>query len=166
MPYLYSSGVYLPPPPPGGAFLPPGNATTSLFSGLFGQTPTTPTFHPNLLFNAHLAMLNQNYSDPLSTTKYHPVPQRFWPYPVVPAAPGSSSSGTPLVPPELRSPMSAPTSPYEGSHFKPSSSPGSEGGASSVGSCSSSDLKSMENMVNGLERRQGMPVTLSTLRDK
>lgn len=157
MPYLYSSGLYLPPPPPG-IFLPGTN--TSPF-GHFVQSPSTSAFHPNLLFNAHLAMLNQSYasaaSDPL---KYHP--QRFWPYPVVSTA--ASVPGSHPLAPELRSPLSA-GSPYEPSHFKPSSSPGSDGGASSVGS-SSSDLKSMENMVNGLERQQGMPVTLSTLRDK
>lgn len=105
-------------------------------------------------------MLNQSYAPASDTLKYHP--QRFWPYPVVSAP--ASLPGSQQITQELRSPLSA-GSPYDGNHFKQSSSPGSDGGASSVGS-SSSELKNMENMVNGLERQQGMPVTLSTLRDK
>ncbi|XP_015925371.2 T-box transcription factor TBX3 [Parasteatoda tepidariorum] len=163
MPYLYSSGLYMPPPPPG-VFLPGGNPTPFSLPGHFGQNPSTSSFHPNLLLNAHLAMsqsiFNQSYSPTTEALKYHQ--QRFWPYPMV-TTPVSVPGPQPLAP-ELRSPMST-GSPYEGSHFKCSSSPGSDAGASSVGS-TSSDLKSMENMVNGLERQQGMPVTLSTLRDK
>ncbi|KFM71505.1 hypothetical protein X975_19222, partial [Stegodyphus mimosarum] len=162
MPYLYTSGLYLPPPP--GVFLPGGNPAPFPLAGPFGQSPPTSSFHPNLLYNAHLAMsqslFNQSYSPTSDPMKYHH--QRFWPYPVV-TTPVSLSGSQPVLS-ELRSPMST-GSPYDSSHFKCSSSPGSDGGTSSVGS-SSSDLKSMENMVNGLERQQGMPVTLSTLRDK
>ncbi|GIY62346.1 uncharacterized protein CEXT_594391 [Caerostris extrusa] len=162
MPYLYSSGLYLPPPP--GVFL-PGSATGPFpIPGPFGPAPSTSSLHPSLLFNAHLAMsqslFNQSYTSTSEAMKYHH--QRFWPYPVV-STPVSVPCPQPVVS-ELRSPMSTGSS-YDGSHFKCSASPGSDGGASSVGS-SSSDLKSIENMVNGLERQQGMPVTLSTLRDK
>ncbi|KAG8180670.1 hypothetical protein JTE90_006726 [Oedothorax gibbosus] len=163
MPYLYTSGLYLPPPPPG-VFLPGPSGNFSI-PGHFGQSPSTSSFHPNLLFNAHLAMsqslFNQSYTSTSEAMKFHH--QRFWPYPPVGSV-SSSCSSLHQPPPELRSPLSS-GSPYEGSHFKGSSSPGSDGGASSAGS-TSSDLKSMENMVNGLERLQGMPVTLSTLRDK
>ncbi|GFR22492.1 uncharacterized protein TNCT_457161 [Trichonephila clavata] len=162
MPYLYSSGLYLPPPP--GVFLPGGTTGPFPMTGPFGHSPSTSSLHPSLLFNAHLAMsqslFNQSYTSTSEAMKYHH--QRFWPYPVV-STPVSVPCPQPVMS-ELRSPISTGSS-YDGSHFKCSSSPGSDGGASSVGS-SSSDLKSIENMVNGLERQQGMPVTLSTLRDK
>ncbi|XP_054710196.1 T-box transcription factor TBX3-like [Uloborus diversus] len=159
MPYLYSSGLYLPPPPPG-MFLPGSNPPPFPLPGPFSQPPSTSSFHPSLLFNAHMALsqsiFNQSYSSTSDPLKYHP--QRFWPYPIV-STPGSLPGSIQSV----VSPMST-SSPYDGTHFN-RSSPGSDGGTSSVGS-SSSDLKSMENMVNGLERQQSMPVTLSTLRDK
>ncbi|XP_055942254.1 T-box transcription factor TBX3-like [Argiope bruennichi] len=162
LPYMYSSGLYLPPPP--GVFLPGSNTGHFPMPGPFGPTPSTSSLHPSLLFNAHLAMsqslFNQSYTSTSEAMKYHQ--HRFWPYPVV-STPVSVPCPQPSMS-ELRSPMSTGSS-YDGSHFKCSSSPGSDGGASSVGS-SSSDLKNMENMVNGLERQQGMPVTLSTLRDK
>ncbi|GFR14343.1 t-box transcription factor TBX2-B [Trichonephila clavata] len=162
MPYLYSSGLYLPPPP--GVFLPGGTTGPFPMTGPFGHSPSTSSLHPSLLFSAHLAMsqslFNQSYTSTSEAMKYHH--QRFWPYPVV-STPVSVPCPQPVMS-ELRSPISTGSS-YDGSHFKCSSSPGSDGGASSVGS-SSSDLKSIENMVNGLERQQGMPVTLSTLRDK
>ncbi|GBM25794.1 hypothetical protein AVEN_188390-1 [Araneus ventricosus] len=162
IPYMYSSGLYLPPPP--GVFLPGSSTGPFPMPGPFGPTPSTSSLHPSLLFNAHLAMsqslFNQSYTSTSEAMKYHQ--HRFWPYPVV-STPVSVPCPQPVMS-ELRSPMSTSSS-YDGSHFKCSSSPGSDGGASSVGS-SSSDLKNMENMVNGLERQQGMPVTLSTLRDK
>ncbi|XP_054711983.1 optomotor-blind protein-like isoform X2 [Uloborus diversus] len=102
-------------------------------------------------------------------------PHRFSPYPLPLTTMTSSSTATPLtVPAEVgRSPLS--TSPYDGSNsvsHPPShlnhnslrklgavSPPGSECGSSdgSVGPSSvssSSELKNIENMVNGLERQQ------------
>ncbi|GFY59026.1 t-box transcription factor TBX2 [Trichonephila inaurata madagascariensis] len=142
MPYLYSSGLYLPPPP--GVFLPGGTTGPFPMTGPFGHSPSASSLHPSLLFNAHLAMsqslFNQSYTSTSEAMKYHH--QRFWPYPVV-STPVSVPCPQPVIS-ELRSPISTGSS-YDGSHFKCSSSPGSDGGASSVGSSSIYELNSLDS---------------------
>ncbi|XP_014204135.1 optomotor-blind protein-like [Copidosoma floridanum] len=145
IPYLYPPVPGLYPGP--GHLLPPGH-----LAGLHGGVT------PGMLFNAQLALaasqhpaLFGHYPHPLASPLHQLKGHRFAPYSLPPSHAPSHGSAFETVTPGSRgttlSPRSPPPRPATGS-------PSPAGGGAGAGSSATAELKSIENMVNGLQEKR------------
>ncbi|KAJ8679109.1 hypothetical protein QAD02_014896 [Eretmocerus hayati] len=147
LPYLY-------PPVPG---LYPGHAAHLMppggLAGLHGAVT------PGMLFNAQLALAASqhpalfaaaHYPHPLASPLHQLKGHRFAPYSLPPSHAPSHGSAFETVTPGSRSTLSPRSPPPR----PPTGSPTPGSGASSIAASATGELKSIENMVNGLQDKQ------------